>query len=138
MFVSTEPPDRVSISFGNHSGPVIVGDQYTLQCEVHNVAPAKNLSVTFYKGQTPLGPPVLQNNPQKTPVTEAFSVVMVPKEEDNGAQYWCEAELDLGSAGPQPPPVVKSPRIMATVGSNGVALISSLNICFTLLLMLLL
>uniref|UniRef100_A0A4W6CJT5 Ig-like domain-containing protein n=1 Tax=Lates calcarifer TaxID=8187 RepID=A0A4W6CJT5_LATCA len=103
LFVSTEPPDNVSISFRDHSGPLLEGHQYTLQCEVHNVAPVENLIVTFYRGQTAL-------------VTEIFTLNINTRKEDDGVQYWCEARL--GPEGPQPPLVVMSEKFSATVNST--------------------
>ncbi len=94
---------------------MFAGRQYTLQCTVQNVAPVENLNVTFYRGETELGKSQSKDNKEKNPVTEIFTLSFSPSEEDDGVQYWCEAKLEFGLEGPQPPPMVTSQNITATV-----------------------
>ncbi|XP_047435373.1 intercellular adhesion molecule 1-like isoform X2 [Mugil cephalus] len=110
-----QPPEHVSISFVHHTGPMVEGHQYQLQCTVENVAPVKHLVVTFYRGETVLDQPQSKSSEPYKPVTETFTLNINASKEDNGAQFWCEAKLELGPEGPQPPPVVKSENIAATV-----------------------
>uniref|UniRef100_A0A3Q2CRG0 Vascular cell adhesion protein 1-like n=2 Tax=Cyprinodon variegatus TaxID=28743 RepID=A0A3Q2CRG0_CYPVA len=108
-----QPPQSVSISL-NQSGPLTEHTEYILQCSVQKVAPIQNLVVTFYKGNTQLGT-MHGDSTQKTPVNKLFTWNFNTSKEDNGAQFWCDAKLELGPEGPQPPPVVKSNYLTATV-----------------------
>uniref|UniRef100_A0AAY5F6L0 Ig-like domain-containing protein n=1 Tax=Electrophorus electricus TaxID=8005 RepID=A0AAY5F6L0_ELEEL len=107
-------PDNVSISIVNHTGPVIEGTQYELQCDVQNVAPVQLLTVKWYKGQTLLTDTFF-NDSIKTPVNQSATLQISPSRADDAADYWCEAELRLGPAGPQPPPTMKSNPLNITV-----------------------
>ncbi|KAK2817333.1 hypothetical protein Q5P01_025524 [Channa striata] len=122
-----KPPDKVVFSFDNRT-EMFEGQQYNLQCAVYNVAPIENLSVTFYRGKTPLARPTSKKKPERTPLTETYTLSATLQKQDDGAQYWCEAKLELGPEGPQPPPVVKSQQVVASVNSDAVTVISSLSL----------
>ncbi|XP_076866073.1 vascular cell adhesion protein 1-like [Brachyhypopomus gauderio] len=107
-------PDSVSIGFMNHTGPVTEGRQYKLQCDIQNVGPVQRLTVKWYKGQTLLTETFF-NNSTKTPVDQSATLQISPSRDDDGAEYWCEAELRLGPVGPQPPPTLKSDPLKFTV-----------------------
>ncbi|XP_026108888.1 vascular cell adhesion protein 1-like [Carassius auratus] len=107
-------PDNVSISIVNHTGPMIAGRQYQLQCDVQNVAPVQYLTVKWYKGQTLLNQTTFTED-SKTPVNETVTLLIRPDRADDEAQYRCEAELDLGAEGPQPPPKETSDPLNITV-----------------------
>ncbi|KAK7174427.1 hypothetical protein R3I93_001594 [Phoxinus phoxinus] len=107
-------PDSVSISTVNHNGPMIEGNQYELQCDVLNVAPAQNLTVNWYKGQTLVDQSIFTDT-IKTPVNKTSKLLIRPDRADDGAQYWCEAKLELGEEGPQPPPTAPSETLNITV-----------------------
>ncbi|XP_064170255.1 intercellular adhesion molecule 5 isoform X11 [Anguilla rostrata] len=109
-----KPSDSVYISAVNHTGPMLEGEQYQLQCEVQNIAPVQNLTVKWYKGET------LENQTSydaltKTPVNVSSTLLVKPTSADDGVQYSCVAVLELGPEGPQPPPSYKSDPLSITV-----------------------
>uniref|UniRef100_A0A8C1QTW2 Ig-like domain-containing protein n=1 Tax=Cyprinus carpio TaxID=7962 RepID=A0A8C1QTW2_CYPCA len=107
-------PDSVFISTVNHRGPMMEGQQDELQCDVHNVAPVQNLTVKWYKGQTLLHQTNFTDT-IKTPVNKTVTLLIRPDRADDEAQYWCEAELDLGAEGPQPHPTNSSKPLSIAV-----------------------
>ncbi|XP_052346991.1 vascular cell adhesion protein 1-like [Oncorhynchus keta] len=107
-------PDRVSISVLNHSGPMVEGTQYRLQCDIQNIAPLQNLVVKWYKGNEPLDN-VTYSHVSKRPEDVSATLMISPSKDDNGTQYRCRAELDLGPEGPQPHPTVTSEPLSITV-----------------------
>ncbi|CAM4346650.1 unnamed protein product [Leuciscus chuanchicus] len=107
-------PDSVSISTVNHNGPMMERNQYELQCDVLNVAPVQNLTVNWYKGQTLVNQTIFTDT-IKTPVNKTSKLLIRPDRADDGAQYWCEAKLELGEEGPQPPPTASSEHLSITV-----------------------
>ncbi|XP_061079157.1 intercellular adhesion molecule 1-like [Conger conger] len=109
-----KPPDSVSISVVNHTGPMLEGKQYQLQCEVQNIAPVQYLTVKWYKGET-FENQTSDDDLTKTPVNVFTTLLISPTCADDGAQYSCVAELELGPEGPQPSPEVKSDPLNITV-----------------------
>uniref|UniRef100_A0A671TRT7 Hsp90 co-chaperone Cdc37-like n=1 Tax=Sparus aurata TaxID=8175 RepID=A0A671TRT7_SPAAU len=107
-------PDNVGLNIKGNSWVMSEGQIITLKCSVQNVAPVENLRVTFYSGQRQLGQKQ-SNSRGRRPVSEMFELNFTPTKEDDGGEFWCEAELLLGSDGPQPPPVEKSQNFPATV-----------------------
>ncbi|XP_067238620.1 intercellular adhesion molecule 2-like [Chanodichthys erythropterus] len=105
-------PDSVLIV--NHTEPIKEGNQYELQCDVLNVAPVQNLTVKWYKGETLVDQTTFTDT-IKTPVNETVTLMIRPDRSDDGVQYRCEAELDLGEEGPQPPPKVTSDPLSVKV-----------------------
>ncbi|XP_065110319.1 cell adhesion molecule 1-like isoform X2 [Paramisgurnus dabryanus] len=107
-------PDSVFISTVDHRGPMTEGSWYEFQCVIINVAPVKNLIVKWFKGETEVYNETF-NDTIKTPVTKTSTLEITANRSDDGAQYRCEAELELGADGPQPPLKMKSKSIQITV-----------------------
>ncbi|XP_030646269.1 intercellular adhesion molecule 1-like [Chanos chanos] len=107
-------PDSVSISYVNHTGPVMEKTQYELQCDIKNIAPLQYLTVRWYKGQTLVDSQTFTDD-SRTPVNVSATLLITPSRADDGAQYWCEAELDLGAEGPQPPPTAQAKALNVEV-----------------------
>ncbi|XP_051570809.1 hemicentin-2-like, partial [Myxocyprinus asiaticus] len=105
-------PGNVSISTIDNT--VIEGNQYELQCDIQDVAPVSNLSVKWYKGQT-LVNLIKFDDTTETPVNVTATLFITPNRTDDGVQYRCEAELELGPEGPQPPPRVASESLNIAV-----------------------
>ncbi|XP_051988570.1 inactive tyrosine-protein kinase 7-like isoform X2 [Xyrauchen texanus] len=110
--ITYKTPGSVSISPIDNT--VIEGNLYELQCDIQDVAPVRNLNVKWYKGQT-LVNLIKFNDTTKTPENVTATLFITPDRADDGVQYRCEAELDLGQEGPQPPPRVKSESLNITV-----------------------
>lgn len=110
----TERPDRVSISTVDHTGPMIEGGQYELRCDVQNVAPVRLLTVNWYKGHHLVERESVSGE-DKFPVNVNVTLQISPSKDDDGVQYRCVAELNLGPEGPQHPPIVTSDPLNITV-----------------------
>ncbi|XP_028456329.1 hemicentin-2 isoform X1 [Perca flavescens] len=108
-------PDSVSIRPVNHTGPMVEGKEYQLLCEVQNIAPVQYLTLRWYKGQTEVYNHSFSDLTSSSPVQVSSILMVTPTKAENGAQYRCVAELELGPEGPQPPPTVTSEPLNASV-----------------------
>ncbi|XP_029946282.1 hemicentin-1 isoform X2 [Salarias fasciatus] len=79
--------------------------QYELQCDVFNVAPVQNLTVRVYKNNEAVLIKAF-NDSTKTPVNETATLPISVKRTEHVVQLRCEAQLDFGARGEQPPVVV--------------------------------
>ena len=86
----------------NNGTPVVEGRPYQLRCDVRDVAPAQNLSVTWYKNNQTYSTQSFSDRAEKTPADLSATLEANFNRRDNGAQFRCEAQLDFGSK----PPVV--------------------------------
>lgn len=102
----------MSIGFVHGDGPLLAGQVYTLQCTVHKVAPLSHLIVTFYRGSEALDHRNFSSSEEQAPVSPLSTFSFNAREEDDGAQYWCEARLDIDV---QQVTTVSSQRVSAVV-----------------------
>nr|XP_020496609.1 uncharacterized protein LOC109989268 [Labrus bergylta] len=108
-------PDSVSIRPVNLTGPMVEGKEYQLLCEVQNIAPVQYLTLRWYKGQTEVYNHSFSDLTSTSPVQVSSILLVTPTKAENGAQYRCVAELELGPEGPKPPPTVTSEPLNASV-----------------------
>nr|XP_023677762.1 intercellular adhesion molecule 1-like [Paramormyrops kingsleyae] len=139
-----KPPDSVSVSSMNSTDPMVEGSQYQLKCEIQNIAPVQNLTVKWYKGDTLVHEDrdcVIEDGKsdrEKEPVSVSSTLLITPSRADDGAEYSCGAELDLGPEGPQPPLEEKSKPLRITVSCTQKTEISLLLVLVISLLAMLL
>ncbi|XP_034046393.1 uncharacterized protein icam3 [Thalassophryne amazonica] len=108
-------PDSISIRSANHTGPMVEGKAYQLLCEVQNIAPVQYLTLRWYRGHTEVYNHSFSDLTPSSPVQVSSILLVTPTRADNGAQYRCVAELELGPEGPQPPPAVTSELLHVSV-----------------------
>ncbi|XP_033501201.2 vascular cell adhesion protein 1 [Epinephelus lanceolatus] len=94
-------PEMVDL-FPTKNAPASEGTPYELQCNVDNVAPVQNLTVRWYKNNQTIRTDSFTNT-TKTPVNESSILAVHLSRDENGAKLRCEAQLDFGSYGSQPP-----------------------------------
>jgi len=97
--VLSEPPDSVSVSELGVAGPMQVGVSYQLQCDVTNVAPVRNLSVVWYRGNDIILTEV-RDNAVATPQNESFALTITPEKSHHGERIQCQVRQNLGTSGP--------------------------------------
>lgn len=124
-FILYKTPDSVSIRPVDNSSAVVEDRELQLQCHIINVAPAQKLSVRFYRGNETIKPDSVRLSgcrsdndtgcDVRSPVNVWATVSIALNRTHNGAEFRCEALLDLGPEGPQPPPTVTSRPLNITV-----------------------
>ncbi|XP_062381398.1 peroxidasin-like [Sardina pilchardus] len=112
-----KPPTRVSIDVVNDAGGIVEGHRVYLECVIEDVAPRDHVKVTWFKGQELLSHALISNTTVHgdvgTNVTLVESLELTASRGDHGAQYRCEAELEL--EGLQPHPVKSSQPVGISV-----------------------
>uniref|UniRef100_A0A3B4G7Y7 Ig-like domain-containing protein n=1 Tax=Pundamilia nyererei TaxID=303518 RepID=A0A3B4G7Y7_9CICH len=94
-------PDSVSLK---NLRTVEEGRQFAIQCDVVNVAPARNLSVVWHKGNKILSSQTFDES-SPSPVSKSSVLTLTAHRDDDGAEIWCEAKLNLWPKEQGPPPV---------------------------------
>ncbi|XP_059204640.1 vascular cell adhesion protein 1-like [Centropristis striata] len=89
-------PDTVSM-WTNHKGLMVEGVKYEMHCDIVNVAPAKNLSVLWYKGNQIVSTHTFSES-ELSPVNKSHVYRLIPRRGDNGSPIWCEAKLHFRPA----------------------------------------
>uniref|UniRef100_UPI0037E7C7FC vascular cell adhesion protein 1 n=1 Tax=Semicossyphus pulcher TaxID=241346 RepID=UPI0037E7C7FC len=103
-------PDHVSMFPIKHFNGVEEGTLYELQCDILEVAPVQNLTVTWYKGNEAIKKETFTNT-TKRPMEMSSTLILNISREDDGAEFRCEAQLDFGPYGVQPPVTDKTHRV---------------------------
>lgn len=86
----------------SEKGPMVEGKKYRMQCDVTNVAPAKNLTVYWHKGNEIIHTEVFRES-SRAPVNKSSIFDLTAHRDDNGAQVLCEAKLNFMQSGPNLP-----------------------------------
>ncbi|XP_051243699.1 hemicentin-1 [Dicentrarchus labrax] len=92
-------PETINISSSSYDGVMKEMEEYKFTCNIDNIAPVQDLRVVWYKGDTVHYTDTF-NNTSKEPVNQPSVLSFIPKREDNGVTFRCEAHLDLGPEGP--------------------------------------
>lgn len=100
-------PDRVLIKPPNMDKPLVDGKDYLIQCDVFNVAPAKNLVVTWYTDG--IHSVERFNQTIVTPTNQSSVISIRAHKKYHQGKIMCEAKLDFGSTGPFPLPIRSNP-----------------------------
>uniref|UniRef100_A0A3P9CT31 Hemicentin-1 n=1 Tax=Maylandia zebra TaxID=106582 RepID=A0A3P9CT31_9CICH len=117
---TVKTPDSVSVSDMGH-GSMVEGREYDLKCDVINVAPVQNLTVTWYRGNETVKTDTF-NDSTMTPVNASSTLRISTQRDYNGLTFRCEAELHLGPKGPKFPPNARHSHILLTVVTENISL----------------
>uniref|UniRef100_A0A673BYT7 Ig-like domain-containing protein n=1 Tax=Sphaeramia orbicularis TaxID=375764 RepID=A0A673BYT7_9TELE len=105
-------PDKVSIL---DNGPMVEGKEYHLKCDISDVVPADKVKVKWYRNDEYVQDMVSDTHVDPHNNNISAILTIIPKKDDNGANFTCVAELHLGENGPQPVPAATSEPYIAVV-----------------------
>lgn len=94
----------VYMSGENLAAPLVEGKEYNFQCNVANVAPVRNLSVSWHNRSGVFHTKTFDNT-SVYPLNESSVVSLMAQRDDDGTEIWCEAKLNFEPPGPSLPPV---------------------------------
>ncbi|CAB1454197.1 unnamed protein product [Pleuronectes platessa] len=130
-FTLYKTPGSVSIRPVHNGTSVVEGSELQLQCDVISAAPARSLTVRWYQGNETLQPLIrgpmrvasclFENGTKcdisvvRSPVDVSYTINITLDRKHNGVEFRCEAQMDLGPEGPQPPPSMRSEPLNITV-----------------------
>lgn len=130
-FTLYKTPDSVFIRPVDNVTSTVEDVEFQLQCDIINVAPAQYLAVRWYLGNDTVEPltrgPMRvtgcqpENNTHcdisviKYPVNVSSTISIALNRTQSGTQFRCEAQLELGPEGPQPPPSMMSSPLNISV-----------------------
>lgn len=103
----------IYMSKGNVAASLVEGKKHDFQCEVANVAPVRNLSVSWHKSSGVFYTETF-NDTGVYPRNKSSLVSLMAHRDDDGTSIWCEAKLNFEPTGPSLPSV-KSPPVKVAV-----------------------
>ncbi|KAK2833289.1 hypothetical protein Q5P01_017178 [Channa striata] len=92
-------PDVVTLNPVNPENVMVEGQQYELQCNITNVAPVQNLSVTWYKDKQIINKTSFAST-TNTPENVSSVLQVNLSREDHRVQFRCEAQLNFEAQSP--------------------------------------
>ncbi|XP_024657996.2 intercellular adhesion molecule 1 isoform X2 [Maylandia zebra] len=104
-------PDSVSLK---NLSAVVESQQFAIQCDIVNVAPARNLSVLWHKGNKILSSQTFDES-SPSPVSKSSVLTLTAHRDDDGAEIWCEAKLNLWPEEQRPLPVRSEAHILTVL-----------------------
>ncbi|KAM3598873.1 uncharacterized protein V6R79_023733 [Siganus canaliculatus] len=128
-FTLYKTPDSVSIHYVDNSSSVVEDRDFQLRCDITNVTPAQNLVVRWYRGndtfethtKVQVAGCLDDNDPGcnisviRSPLNVSSTINVTLNRRHSGKHFRCEAQLDLGLEGWQPPPPDASDSLNITV-----------------------
>ncbi|XP_061469732.1 intercellular adhesion molecule 1 [Rhineura floridana] len=91
------PPERVELDL---LPKMEVGKGYNLTCQVFNVAPIRNLTVTLYKGKEELHVKTFKDNSDLKAKNIVVPYNIIAQQHDHREEVICHTALDLSPEGP--------------------------------------